>query len=121
MSGWLRKREEIQTAFEPAFLSASLKWLSGSEQINSGVKFWTGYELKQKKENGKMVVDENGDPEYDLVAVWDDKGNGFGSHRDEVEKYYRKKTNDYFKDQTTGQILVMRTDYRDATMEHLVN
>ena len=121
VSGWLRKREEIQTAFEPAFLSASLKWLSGSEQINSGVKFWTGYELKQKKENGKMVVDENGDPEYDLVAVWDDKGNGFGSHRDEVEKYYRKKTNDYFKDQTTGQILGMRTDYRDATMEHLVN
>ncbi len=121
VSGWLRKREEIQTAFEPAFLSASLKWLSGSEQINSGVKFWTGYELKQKKENGKMVVDENGDPEYDLVPVWDDKDNGFGEHRDEVEKYYRKKTNDYFKDQTTGQILGMRTDYRDATMEHLVN
>lgn len=120
VSGWLRKREEIQTAFEPAFLSASLKWLSGSEQINSGVKFWTGYELKQKKdEHGNMVVDENGDPEYDLASVWDDTKNGFGEHKGEVEEYYRRKTNDYFKDQTTGQILGMRTDYRDATMEHL--
>lgn len=118
VSGWLRKREEIQTAFEPAFLAAGLKWLSGSEQINSGVKFWTGYELKQKKENGQVVVDKNGDPEYDLEPVWESEE--FAGHEDEVKKYYRRKTNDYFKDQTTGQILGMRTDYRDATMEHLV-
>lgn len=119
VDGWLRKREEIQTAFEPAFLSASLKWLSGSEQINSGVKFWTGYELKQKKnENGVVMTDENGNPEYDLSPVWKEKE--FAGHEDEVEKYFRRKTSDYFKDQTTGQILGMRTDYRDPTMEHLV-
>ncbi len=119
VSGWLKKREEIQTAFEPAFLSASLKWLSGSEQINSGVKFWTGYEQKQKKdENGNIMTDENGDPVYELSPVW--KSEEFAGHEDEVEKYYRRKTGDYFKDQTTGQILGMRTDYRDATMEHLV-
>lgn len=119
VTGWLKKREEIQTAFEPAFLSSSLKWLSGSEQINSGVKFWTGYELKQKKdEQGKIMVDENGDPVYDLSPVWENEE--FAQNRDEVEKYYRRKTGDYFKDQTTGQILGMRTDYRDATMEHLL-
>lgn len=119
VEGFLKKREEIQTAFEPAFLSASLKWLSGSEQINSGVKFWTGYEVKQKKDkDGKLVVDENGNPEYDLLAVWDDKDSGFKGHEEEIEKYYRRKTRDYIKDQTTGQILGMRTDYRDAIMEH---
>ena len=120
VKGYLKKREEIQTAIEPAFLSASLKWLSGSEQINSGVKFWTGYELKQKKdEKGNVIVGEDGNPEYDLAPVWD--GKEFAGHETEVEEYYRRKTGDYFKDQTTGQILGMRTDYRDATMEHLVN
>ena len=119
IDGWLRKREEIQTSFEPAFLSASLKWLSGSEQINSAVKFWTGYDLKQQKDSeGKIIVDENGDPIYNLSPVWE--GKEFAGHEDEVEKYFRKKTMDYFKDQTTGQILGMRTDYRDATMEHLL-
>lgn len=122
VKGYLKKREEIQTAFEPAFLSASLKWLSGSEQINSGVKFWTGYEVKQKKDkDGKLIVDENGNPEYDLSAVWDDKDSGFKGHEKEIEEYYRKKTRDYIKDQTTGQILGMRTDYRDAVMEHFAN
>lgn len=119
VKGWMRKREEIQTAFEPAFLSSSLKWLSGSEQINSAVKFWTGYDLKQQKnDDGTIRVDENGDPVYDLSPVW--AGREFNGYNDEVEKYYRRKTMDYFKDQTTGQILGMRTDYRDATMEHLV-
>lgn len=117
VSGWLKKREEIQTAFEPAFLSASLKWLSGSEQINSGVKFWTGFEQKQKKdEDGNIMTDENGNPMYELSPIW--KGEEFAGHEDEVEKYYRRKTKDYIKDQTTGQILGMRTDYRDALAEH---
>ena len=119
VDGWLRKREEIQTSFEPAFLSASLKWLSGSEQINSAVKFWTGYDLKQQKNpDGTIKTDENGDPIYDLSPVW--TGKEFAGHEDQVEDYFRRKTMDYFKDQTTGQILGMRTDYRDATMEHLV-
>lgn len=119
VEAYLKKREEIQTAFEPAFLSASLKWLSGSEQINSAVKFWTGYDQKQRKDaSGNVMTDENGDPIYDLSPVWKEKE--FAGHEGEVEKYFRRKTMDYFKDQTTGQILGMRTDYRDATMEHLV-
>lgn len=119
VAGWMRKRKEIQTAFEPAFLSSSLKWLSGSEQINSAVKFWTGYDLKQQKNpDGTIKVDENGDPVYDLSPVW--AGKEFAGHEREVKDYYRDRTMAYFKDQTTGQILGMRTDYRDATMEHLV-
>ena len=118
VDGYIKKREEIQTALEPAFLSASLKWLSGSEQINSGVKFWTGYELKQKKENGQVVVDEAKDPIYELTPVWE--GEEFAGREKQLEAYYRRKTYDYFKDQTTGQILGMRTDYRDPTVEHLV-
>ena len=121
VDGWLKKREEIQTAFEPAFLSASLKWLSGSEQINSGVKFWTGYELKQRKdEKGNIIKDEDQNPVYDLSPVWEDEAFQDPKARKKVEDYFRRKTNDYFKDQTTGQILAMRTDYRDATMEHLL-
>lgn len=119
VDGYLKKREEIQTAFEPAFLSASLKWLSGSEQINSGVKFWTGYDLKQQKgDNGQILTDENGDPVYGLTPVW--SGKEFSGHEQQVEDYYRRKTYDYFKDQTTWQVLGMRTDYRDPTVEHLV-
>ena len=120
VAGYLKKREEIQTAFEPAFLSASLKWLSGSEQINSGVRFWTGYDLKQQKDkNGQIVTDgENGPAVYGLSPVWNEKE--FAGKENEVRDYYRRKTMDYFKDQTTNQILGMRTDYRDATMEHLL-
>ncbi len=128
VSGYLKRREEIQTAFEPAFLSASLKWLSGSEQINSGVKFWTGYEQKQKtrkvmvdgKEVDQVEVDENGNPLYEWVPVWKDKKNGFEGREEDVEKYFRRKTRDYFNDQTTGQILGMRTDYREPAVEHLL-
>ena len=120
---YLTRRKEIQDAFEPAFLSSSMKWLSGSEQINSAVKFWTGYELKQKTdENGRLVMkgdDENNmKPVFELVPVWE--GKEFAGHEDEVKEYFRDRTNAFFKDQTTGQILNMRTDYRDATMEHLL-
>lgn len=119
VAGYLKRRDAIQTAFEPAFLSASLKWLSGSEQINSGIKFWTGYELKQKKdENGNVMVDDEKNPIYDLEPVWEN--GGFGKYKDEVQKYFREKSNAYIKDQTTGQILNMRTDYRDPIMEHLL-
>ncbi len=126
VDGYLEKRKEVQTAFEPAFLSASLKWLSGSEQINSGVKFWTGYELKQQKEKvtvdgkevNRVITDENGDPVYDLTPVWE--GKEFKGREKDVENYFRDRTHAYFNDQTTGQILGMRTDYRDATMEHLL-
>lgn len=120
---YLKKREEIQKAFEPAFISASLKWASGSEQINSGIKFWTGYALEQKKDkDGNVILDDNEEPVYEMKAVWEDDKSGFKNHKDreEVEKYFRRKTNDYIKDQTTGQILSMRSDFRDPVIEHLL-
>lgn len=123
--GYLKRRESVQTAMEPAFLSASLKWLSGSEQMNSAVKFWTGYELKQQKdENGDVLTEINedgskGDPIYDLKPVWE---KGYTDEQKErLKSYYQRKTMQYFNDQTTGQILGMRTDYRDPTMVHLIN
>lgn len=121
VAGWLKKREEIQTAFEPAFLSASLKWLSGSEQINSGVKFWTGYDQSLEPAWAKKT-DENGDEVSPFMGTVrnDDGSIGIKDYTGEVEKYFRRKTRDYFKDQTTGQILAMRTDYREPTMEHLL-
>ena len=63
-----------------------------------------------------MITDKDQNPEYDLAPVWESKD--FAGHEDEVEKYFRRKTRDYIKDQTTGQILGMRTDYRGALAEH---
>lgn len=118
VAGWMKKREEIQTAFEPAFLSASLKWLSGSEQINSAVKFWTGYSQSLDPAWGKT---KDGKSKFMGTFKNDDGTIGVRDYSDDVERYFRRKTNDYFKDQTTGQILGMRTDYRNATMEHLID
>ena len=92
--------------------------------MNSAVKFWTGYDLKQKKENGKAILQkdpETGElkPVYELAPVWE--GEEFERHKEQVKDYYKKKTRDYFKDQTTGQILGMRTDYRESTVEHLLD
>lgn len=121
VDGYLRRREAIQTAMEPAFLSASLKWLSGSEQINSAVKFWTGYELKQKKdEHGNTLTDEHDEPVYDMTPTWED-GSFSEENKKKMEKYYRRKTMDFYKDETTGQVLNTRTDFRDPSVEHLIN
>ena len=117
---YLNKRSTLQTAMEPAFLSASLKWLSGSEQMNSAVKFWTGYELKQKKdENGNNMVDEHNEPIYELSSVWDND-DAFKGNADYAKKYFQDKSMAYIRDQTTSQILNMRTDYRDPLVKHLV-
>ncbi|MDO4508032.1 MAG: MFS transporter [Candidatus Saccharibacteria bacterium] len=110
VDGYLAKREEIQTAVGPQFISASLKYLSGSEQLKSAVKFLTGY----SEQDGK------------LKAVWDDKiwdgKDVMYSDEDKakLEAYYRKKTESYFKDQTPAQILGMRSDYKNPVIAHMV-
>ncbi|MBR2708856.1 hypothetical protein IKE98_00795 [Candidatus Saccharibacteria bacterium] len=111
VEGYLKRREDLQRAFEPAFLSASLKWMSGSEQISSGVKFWTGYEMEPQ-------YDADGNISYNLKPVWENEE--FRDHKDRVKDYYNGMASDYFKDQTTGQILSMRTDFRDAMVEHML-
>lgn len=97
---YFKKRNEIETAIGPQFISASLKYLSGSEQLKNAVSFLTGYN--------------------DGVARWEDEGDSlYGSK--EAEEYFRGKTMKYLKDQTPSQILGLRSDYYNALSNHLIN
>ena len=120
---YLEKRNEIETAIGPQFISASLKYLSGSEQLKSAVKFITGYSQTQKKdEDGNTLSDAEGNALYEWVADWEDRGNKMGFTDDDkkkLENYYRGKTEQYFRDQTPAQILGLRTDYKEPVMRHL--
>ncbi|MBQ2623243.1 hypothetical protein IJG12_02890 [Candidatus Saccharibacteria bacterium] len=95
---YLKRREEIETAIGPAFISASLKYLSGSEQLKNAVSFLTGYD-----ENGK--------------ARWDEGGDLAGSK--DAEQYFRKKTIQYIENQTPVQIFGLRSDYYASLSNHL--
>ena len=107
--GYLKKREEIEKSFEPSFISASLKYLSGSEQLVSAVKAKTGYAPKQKA-----------DGTYEMLPVWEtDKD--FAGHEEEMKAYFEKKTLNYITDQTPTQILGLRSDYKDALIEHFAS
>ncbi len=117
---YLAKRDEIETAIGPQFISASLKYLSGSEQLKSAVSFLTGFSLEQQKdENGKVMLDDNGDVVYGLKARWGEGGD-LAEDADFAERYFRRKTEQYFKDQTASQLYGFRTDYRDPAAEHLL-
>ena len=121
IDGWLKKREEVQNAIGPQFISASTKYLSGSEQLKAAVKFLTGYGYSQaKNEDGSIKTDENGNVVYEWEATWDTDSD-FANDKDKVRKYFRRKTEQYFKDQTPSQILGLRSDYRDPAMEHLAD
>ena len=125
VSGWMKKRKEVQKAMEPAFFSAALKWPSGSEQISSAVKFWTGYGLEQ------VGMDENNEPIFKMKGVWENEKGLFtgyekGSNHEkknfnnEVKAFFRDRVEDFFRDQTTGQILGMRSDFKNAMIEHML-
>lgn len=116
---YFKKREEIETAIGPQFISASLKYLSGSEQLKSAVSFLTGYNLEQKKDGDRVLTDENGDVIYELNPRWG-KGGDLEQDAEFAERYFRRKTEQYFKDQTTSQLLGLRSDYRDPVMRHLL-
>ncbi len=96
---YLAKREKIEQAIAPQFISASLKYLSGSEQLKSMVSFLTGYDA-----DGKARWESGGDLSGDAVRA---------------EEYFRGKTMKYLKDQTPTQILGLRSDYYNPLMEHL--
>ena len=123
VDGYLKKREEAQTAVGPQFISASLKYLSGSEQLVNAVKFLTGYGREQKKDaNGKVVVDENGEPVYEWKAVWDkDKNVEFKNNPSKLKNYFERKSLQYITDQTPSQILGMRSDYYAPLLNHLAD
>ena len=117
---YLKKREEIQNAIGPQFISASLKYLSGSEQLKNAVSFLTGYSYSQvKNDDGSNVLDKNGDVVYEWKARWEKEGDTlYGS--DVAEEYFRRKTIEYLKNQTPSQILGLRSDYYSSLANHLV-
>lgn len=96
---YLAQRKKIETAIAPQFISASLKYLSGSEQLKSMVEFLTGYNGKGK-------------------ARWDEGGD-LASAPDIAEAYFRKNSIDYLLAQTPAQLLGLRSDYQKALMKHL--
>ena len=121
-AGWLKKLKETMTAIEPQFLSANQKLLSGSEQMSSFVKFWTGYEVKPKTRlnaEGKeeFLLDEKGEQIFDIAPIWNKKE--YAGFEKELRDFYKKNTVDFYKDQTTAQVLNSRTDWRGPTFEHL--
>ncbi len=97
---YLDKREEIETAIGPAFISASLKYLSGSEQMKNAVSFVTGYNDKG-------------------IGRWEEEGDMPGN--EDAKNYFRKKTIEYLKNQTPMQLLGLRSDYYAPLSKHLLN
>ena len=97
---YLEQRKKIETAIAPQFIAASLKYLSGSEQLKSMVSFLTGYDG-----DGKARWEEGGD----LV-----------DGAEEAEKYFRDRTMAYLEAQTPSQILGLRSDYYDPLSRHLM-
>ena len=117
---YLRKREEIQTAIGPQFISASLKYLSGSEQLVNAVSFLTGYNHKTKKDKaGNLMLDKNGEPLYEWTANWEGDNSDFKDDPEKIRKYFNKKALQYVTDQTPAQILGMRSDYYAPMLNHL--
>lgn len=101
VKAYLKKRDEVQTAIAPQFISANLKFLSGSEQIQSMTRFLTGYNA-------------------DGSARWDEGGD-LASDPELAQKYFRDHTLQYLKDQTPAQILGLRSDYYVGLKEHLAD
>jgi len=119
---YFNKREEVQTAVGPQFISASLKYLSGSEQLVNAVKFLTGYSRKQRIED--YIDEDDGNKKkqrvvYDWEAVWEDKDSVFRENPEAAKEYFNKKALQYVTDQTPSQILGMRSDYYAPMLEHL--
>ncbi len=121
---YFEKRNQVQKAIGPQFASASLKYLSGSEQLNSFVKFLTGYSQNQVKKNDQVVIDEKTkEPIYVWQAAWE-KGGEFSDnaeHAKKAKEYFRRKTLEYITAQTPTQIYSLRSDYKTPLFEHLAD
>ncbi|MBQ2695576.1 hypothetical protein IJG04_03010 [Candidatus Saccharibacteria bacterium] len=97
-------------ASAPQLLSASLKYLSGSEGLRSVVEFITGYRQKVDDTTGEEIWE----------ALWDDKKRFSDERqRDRLREFYREQTEKYLKGQTPSQLLKLRTDYKTPIIKHL--
>ncbi len=120
MEGYTARREKMRQAIGPQFVSANLKYVSGSEQMLSAIKFDMGYEMR--KIEGEF--DENGDPVYEYEAVWEKKKDGEyvynEKQRAQLEEFYRKQAIADFFARTPSQYLASRTDEREPMGRHLL-
>ena len=89
--GLMKRRGEIYNSLLPAFISAALKYPSGSEQIQNQASWLTGYRLKKGKWTKRWM--DADDPLYGLD-----------------EAHFKKQTDIFVEAQTSGQILNLRTD-----------
>ena len=115
------KKREVDQATAPQFISANMKFLSGSEQIGSAVKAKTGFFAKQDDKTGA----------YSMVPIWEDEKEAkklFSAYntpeekaaaKKGLEKWYRDQTLQYLRDQTPAQILGLRSDYKEPLLAHL--
>ncbi len=121
---FFNKRGQIDTAMEPQFISACLKYVSGSEQLKSAVRYKTGYSAEMMVgEDGQVYTDDNGDPLYEWKAIWekDELNNPYYDDVDYAKEYFRSRTIKYLTGQTPIQILNLRSDFYDGLREHLAS
>ena len=88
----MNRRGEIYNSILPAFISAALKYPSGSEQIQNQASWLTGYRLK--------------DGEW--IKRWEDPTDALYGLS---EEHFKSQTDLFASAQTSGQILNMRTDF----------
>ena len=101
LAAFKQKMSQIETAMAPAYISAMLKFASGSEQIVNGAADLTG--LKRGKDGSwERREDKDGDP-YSGVG------------RD----FFTERVKHYLKWQTPSQILGLRTDVFAPIVEAL--
>lgn len=105
----LKALGKMYKASAPQLMSASLKYLSGSEGLKSMVEFITGY--RQKK-------DASGNDYWE--AIWDDTNLKMtAEERKAMREFYLDQTEKYLGGQTTSQLLKLRSDYKDPMMKIL--
>ncbi|MBR3320144.1 hypothetical protein IKG20_02460 [Candidatus Saccharibacteria bacterium] len=96
------RRNEIYNSILPAFISASLKYPSGSEQIQNQASWLTGYKLKDGK----------------WLKRWEDPSDSlYGLD----PNHFKDQTNLFISAQTSGQILGIRTDLLLPLIESLAD
>lgn len=106
---YLKKMDGIVKSMMPAFVSATMKYPSGSEALLSQAKFLTGLEQKPKKdENGRVILDEDNEPVMEWVSAWDGLK---GKEREELKNYYIRNAMKYLDGSTPSQILGFRSDF----------
>lgn len=98
VDGLIKKRAEIQNSLMPAFISAMLKYPSGSEQIVNASTWLTG--LSKKGDVWEKAWEDPDSPLYNIPK----------------EEFF-KMSEKYLQSQTSSQVLNFRTDILEPILE----